>query len=109
MNLKITIVPVITTALSLIFFLRSLDAAIEIDSLKSHLVSQRESIDFLLSVNVRMIRACSLKTDVFEDIVKQSPYASNNRWNDDRFFAGPFLATRTRDCVSRIDMVGRPK
>jgi hypothetical protein len=109
MNLKIFIVPVITTTLSLIFFLRSIDAAIEIDSLKSHVASQRESIDFLLSLNERTIQACSLKTDVFEDIVKQSPYASNNSCNDDRFFAGPFLVTRTGDCVSRVDMVGRPK
>ncbi|HEY4292805.1 hypothetical protein [Luteibacter sp.] len=95
-------------ALSVLFFLKGIDSISEIDDLKSHINSQKRVIVFLKEVNDHAIASCAIKAEAFDELLKRSSYASGNRWINERILFGPFLAERTNDCISRIDLLARP-
>lgn len=95
-------------ALSLILFLKSLDRAVEVDDLKSHIASQKKVIAFLHSVNERAITSCAITADGFDQLLIRSSYASSNKWINDRMLFGPFLAERRGSCISRIEILASP-
>ena len=105
MKAAIYIVLLIVLSLAAIFFfIRSIDAAIEIDDLKSQIHLQQEGILFIQSVANDAFSSCKTNVEQFEITAKKNGYAFV--WQGETALVGPFRITKQDSCISKIEQVG---
>ncbi|NID15938.1 hypothetical protein [Luteibacter yeojuensis] len=107
MKYVLTAITYTLMALSALMFLKSLDRAVEIDDLKSHIEQQNRAIAFLQSINVEAMTPCTMKINAFDRLAKASGYASTT-WTNEHVFVGPFQVKRRGDCISSMKLIGLP-
>lgn len=104
-------VQVVIGALLLLFllalFARVIDAAMEIDDLKSQVRLQKEAIAFLEAVNDSSLSSCAVKVTNFEVVVKSSSYLLMT-WDGDSSLVGPYRIKKHDACITEIKLVGLP-
>lgn len=88
----------------IIFFLRVLDASLEISDLKSQVRLQRDGLNFLQSITNQSLQSCSIAVDDIKNIAREYKYEV--WWDDKSFLVGPFKGIKNGSCIERIDMVG---
>jgi hypothetical protein len=95
----------ILIAIAILSFLRVLDAALEIDDLKSQVRLQREALQFLQDVANDTLASCGTTVANFESTAARI----NGRpvfWEGQIALVGPFKVTKKDSCVERIELVG---
>lgn len=90
---------------SILSFLRALDAAIEIDSLKSQIQLQEESLQLLQSITNNALASCGTTVAAFEGIaVRMNGHSVF--WEGQIALVGPFRVTKKDSCIERIELIG---
>lgn len=105
MKTVIYIVLLIVLSLAAIFFfIRSIDAAIEINDLKSQIRLQQEGIQFIQTVANDAFSSCESSVEQFEITAKKNGHAVV--WQEETALVGPFKITKQDSCILKIEQVG---
>lgn len=97
------------TVLLVVSAFRTLDKAMEVDDLRSHIRLQNDAIEFLESVNNAALSSCSIKVEGLRALTNSSKYQYTGlQWNEGRAQVGPFEVRRDGECVTEIKLVGLP-
>jgi len=81
---------------------RVLDAALEIDNLKTGGDYIFKRMDDLLVITNASFRSCNMKVQEFERVVKDAGIPMNS-WAGETTLVGSFKVTRQGNCVTRIE------
>ncbi|MRR08305.1 MAG: hypothetical protein EG828_15555 [Deltaproteobacteria bacterium] len=85
-------------------FFRSIDAAIEVDSLKSEIQLQKKGLQFLQGVANDALSSCRTTVAVFENTARLNGHSV--LWQGETALVGPFKVTKANSCIERIEAVG---
>ena len=99
-----TLTLVVLGAAAIFFFMRSIDAAIEIDDLKSQIHLQQEGIQFIQTVANDAFSSCKTSVEQFEVTAKKNGHAVV--WQGENALVGPFRITKQGSCITKIEQVG---
>lgn len=83
-------------------FFRVVDAALEIDDLKSSANFRYKEMHALMAITNASLASCGLKVDEFESVVRDSGLPPIRAWESDTILVGSFKVTRKGDCITHI-------
>ena len=83
-------------------FFRVIDAALEIDDLKTGGDFIFRRMDDLIVITNASFRSCNMKVEEFERVVNDAGI-SLNPWTGETALVGSFKVTRKGDCVTHIE------
>lgn len=85
-----------------VLFFRVIDAAIEIDDLKSDGEFRYNQMQALLKITNASLASCSLKVEEFKRVVQNSGLPPISTWDSDTILVGSFKVTRKGECITHI-------
>lgn len=95
---------VILIGMSAVFFFRAMDAALEIDDLKSQVNLQKNSLKFLAEVSNQSLMSCTLNAEKLELLAKEKQLPM--RVEKQSIFIGSFEFTKdANSCISKVEQV----
>lgn len=92
---------VATSVLAIVGFARSIDAALEIDDLKSANHSANSEMKFLQAVTNEALASCEITLDKFSKIAKENGYAFS-MVNKEQIGMGTFIVTIHDSCITKM-------
>jgi uncharacterized protein YueI len=92
---------VATSVLAIVGFARSIDAALEIDDLKSGSSYVNREMNFLQAVTNEALVSCEITLDKFGKIAKENGYAFR-MVNKEQIEIGTFIVTIHDSCISKM-------
>ena len=95
---------IVLSLAAIFFFIRSIDAAIEIDDLKSQIHLQQEGIKFIQTVANDAFSSCKTTVEQFEMTAKRNGHTVV--WQGDTALVGPFRITKHDSCMRRVTASG---
>jgi hypothetical protein len=98
------ILVILLAAATLFSFFRVVDAALEIDDLKSQIHLQQKGMQFMQSVANDALSSCVTTISKFENISRANGFTV--LWQDQVALVGPFRVTKKNSCVLKIEQVG---